>query len=87
VFSWSGAMTCTFGRLRTERQLTSSSRPSTTSRWRASLTVSSTLRAALVDGVSPSTRALTTCSWPARARSESAPRSAAAFIFFGVRWS
>ena len=41
----------------------------------------------LVDGASPSTILSTTCTRPARARSERAPRSAAAFIFFGVRWS
>ena len=42
--------------------------------------------AAFVDGVSPSTSAVTTWTRPLRARSDSAPRSAAAFIFLGVRW-
>ena len=45
---------------------------------------STTLRAALVDGAPPSTIEETTCTAPARARSDSAPRSAAAFIFLGV---
>ena len=43
--------------------------------------------AALVEGVSPSTIALTTWTRPSRARSERAPRRAAAFIFLGVRCS
>ena len=38
-----------------------------------------------VDGVSPATRLESTCTLPPRARSESAARSAAAFIFLGVR--
>jgi large subunit ribosomal protein L4 len=41
----------------------------------------------LVEGASPDNRASTTCTRPLRARSERAPRRAAAFIFLGVRWS
>ena len=44
----------------------------------------SAVRAAFVEGVSPVTRDGTTSTSPARARSERAPRSAAAFIFLGV---
>ena len=86
VLSWSGAIRCTVGRLRSDSQEASSSRPSTTStRWSAPpVTASIALRAAFVDGVSPVTTADTTWTSPARARSDSAPRSAAAFIFFGV---
>ena len=45
----------------------------------------STATAALVDGTSPSTKPLTTPTRPWLSRSDRAPRSAAAFIFFGVR--
>ena len=38
-----------------------------------------------VDGTSPVTRSATTCTRALRARSDSAPPSAAAFIFFGTR--
>ena len=47
--------------------------------------VRSTVRASLVLGSSPSTNALTTARRPWLVRSDSAPRSAAAFIFLGVR--
>jgi large subunit ribosomal protein L4 len=40
----------------------------------------------VVEGENPSTKLSTTNTWPSRARSDSAPRSAAAIIFFGVRW-
>ena len=50
-------------------------------------TFRSAATADLVDGASPETRSLITCTRPSRARSDSAPRSAAAIIFFGVRWA
>ena len=40
----------------------------------------------LVEGDVPSTKFVTTYTRPFAARSDSAPRSAAAFIFLGVRW-
>ena len=47
----------------------------------------STASAADVLGCSPSTNALTTDTRPWLLRSDRAPRSAAAFIFLGVRWT
>ena len=41
----------------------------------------------LVEGASPTTRSDRTCTRPSRARSERAPRRAAAIIFLGVRWA
>ena len=90
MFSWSDAMRCTFGRLRRLSSATVSSRSTTASTRVPSVTVlttdSTSERAAFVDGVSPATIEETTYTLPARARSDSAPRRAAAFIFFGVRW-
>ena len=42
--------------------------------------------AILVDGVCPDTSSVIAWMRPLRARSDNAPRSAAAIIFFGVRW-
>ena len=41
---------------------------------------------AFVDGVPSTASEESTCTLPPRARSDRAPRSAAAFIFLGVRW-
>src|SRR5665648_727993 len=87
VLSWSAISTCTRSTLRSDFAEASSSRSSTTSTWRRSVRVSRIARAALVEGsASTSRKDDTTCTRPARARSERAPRSAAAFIFLGVRW-
>ena len=51
---------------------------------RAVVTVTPESRTIDVFGESPSTKVETTCTRPSRARSERAPRRAAAFIFFGV---
>src|SRR5690606_5405359 len=87
VLSWSKVSSATFWALR--RLLTVSSSPrSTTTRTRGRAVSSrSAASAALVDGASPLTSDSTTWSRPLRARSVRAPRSAAAFIFLGVRWS
>jgi hypothetical protein len=74
----------TFRRL---SQVSSSSRSSTTSTRGLSVTFCRLARAFLVDGVSPGTNDATTWTRPDRARSDKAPRKAAAFIFLGVRWS
>src|SRR6476620_2210718 len=51
-------------------------------------TIAARVRAAVrVDGVSPLTIDDTIWTRSLRARSDSAPRRAAAFIFLGVRWS
>ena len=47
----------------------------------------STTTAVLVEGASPEPRLSTTWMRPLRARSDRAPRRAAAFIFLGVRWA
>ena len=54
---------------------------------RSGQNVSLAVMAAFVLGTSPVTSASTTWTRPYAARSESAPRNAAAFIFFGVRWA
>src|SRR6266508_1060676 len=84
--SWSAAITCTVATLRRLSQLSSSARSRTTSAFGRSVTPVSTLSAPLVEGLSSKLKLSTTCTRPSRARSDSAPRSAAAFIFFGVRW-
>ena len=72
-------------------QVTSSSASATTSTlatslaWARPIAVRSTASASLVRGASPSTNAVTTDTRPLLARSDSAPASAAAFIFLGVR--
>ena len=86
VFSWPASMRCTVGSLRSESQFSSSVLLSTTRTLVDSVALRSVAIAALVDGFSPLTNASTTCTRPSRARSERAPRRAAAFIFFGVRW-
>ena len=48
-------------------------------------TAASAASAFFVEGTSPVTSSLTTWTRPSRARSESAPRMAAAIIFLGVR--
>src|SRR5882757_5174285 len=87
VFSWSGAITCTAGRLRRLRHASSSSRPTTTSTRGRSLSAAIAVRAVLVDGFDPETIPVSTCTRPLRARSDSAPRRAACFIFLGVFWA
>src|SRR6476469_9657713 len=87
VFSWSGTRTWTFSRLRRLFHDVASLRSTTTRTFLRSDTPSRIAHAVLVDGVSPSTRALKTWIRPWRARSERAPRRAAAFIFLGVRWA
>ena len=42
---------------------------------------------AVIDGDTPSTKVVITCTRSSRARSERAARRAAAFIFFGVFWA
>src|SRR5919112_4806844 len=87
VLSWPASSTCTDGTLRRLLKPAMSSRSSTTSTLRAVVVAVSAASAVFVDGTSPSAKDSTTCTRSALARSESAPRSAAAFIFFGVRWS
>ena len=77
---------CTCGALRSESQVIASERSSTTRKRHASLSETSEVSAALVEGLSPETRQSTTWMRSLRARSERAPRRAAAFIFLGVRW-
>ena len=79
--------TCTLGTFFRDFQVISSSRCATTSTGLSSVptAVTSTATASLVLGTSPSTKPLTTWTRPWLSRSDSAPRSAAAFIFFGVR--
>src|SRR6266536_563962 len=86
VLSWSAASTCTVGRVRRLSQAASSARPSTTSTFPVFVTAPRPFSASLVFGVSPSTKLDTTYTRPLRARSDRAPRRAAAFIFLGVRW-
>ena len=91
MLSWSGVSMCTAGRLRTLRPAGLVLAGDDHEHVRCSAldvtTPASAVRAPLVDGASPSTSAEKTCTRPWRARSDSAPRRAAAFIFFGVRWS
>ena len=87
MFSWSTATMCTLGALRSDSQVTLSPRSSTTSLWSRSETEASAAIAVLVDGLSPEISESTTWTRSLRARSDSAPLSAAAFIFLGVRWS
>src|SRR4051812_47627718 len=86
VFSWPASMRCTVRSLRSDTQLSSSVPLSTTSTLTDSVTLRRVAIAALVDGFSPVTKDSTTRTRPSRARSERAPRRAAAFIFLGVRW-
>src|SRR4051812_26992570 len=86
VLSWPASMRCTVRSLRSDSQFSSSRLPSTTSTLVDSVAFRRVAIAALVDGFSPLTKDSTTCTRPSRARSERAPRSAAAFIFLGVRW-
>ena len=91
VFSWPVASSRTPGALRRLFQVRSSSASATTSTRELGLAssrpmaVRSTAIASRVRGESPSTNPLTTAIRPLAARSDSAPRSAAAFIFLGVR--
>src|SRR5690606_20027645 len=87
VLSWSATIRCTCGTLRRLFTLSSSPRSTTTSTFLRSVRFCSVAMAVFVEGVSPSTKRATTWTRPWRARSDSAPRSAAAFIFFGVRWA
>ncbi|KLL12644.1 hypothetical protein FrCorBMG51_02935 [Protofrankia coriariae] len=87
MLSWPGSSRCTLGMLRRLFQVSSSAWSTTTSTRRTSAIVRSAVSAAFVDGVSPLTNDDTMCTRSLRARSDRAPRSAAAFIFFGVRWS
>src|SRR3954454_6246003 len=84
VLSWPASIRCTCGRLRRLTQLRTSSWSRTTRTFFAEVIAFSVASADLVRGASPSTNADTTCTRPSRARSERAPRRAAAFIFFGV---
>ena len=86
MLSWSGESTCTPGRLRTLFAPASSLRPMTTSTCLRSVSVARNALALLVDGVCPATSSVIAWMRPLRARSDSAPRNAAAIIFFGVRW-
>src|SRR4051794_7699409 len=86
VLSWPASIRWTVGSLRSETQFSSSRLPSTTSTLVDPVALRSVATAALVDGLSPATKLSTTCRRPSRARSERAPRRAAAFIFLGVRW-
>ena len=91
VLSWPVASSRTPGALRRLFQVSSSSASATTRTRTLSLAssspmaVRSTAIASRVLGCSPSTKPLTTAIRPLAARSDSAPRSAAAFIFLGVR--
>ena len=78
---------CTWGALRSDSQVTVSVRSSTTRKRGRSESVESAARAARVDGASAAISDSTTWMRSLRARSERAPRSAATFIFLGVRWS
>src|SRR5690349_5801103 len=85
VLSWSATRTWTFCRLRTDLNDTSSPRSSTTSRLGRSVRPASSAAASFAEGSSPETMESTTWMRSKRARSERAPRRAAAFIFLGVR--
>ena len=78
---------CTSGTLRRLFQPETSSALSTTRMFFALETALSAPMAVLVDGVPSIASVDSTCTLPPRARSDRAPRSAAAFIFFGVRWA
>jgi hypothetical protein len=73
--------------LRSDFQVTSSSSSVTTRMFLVAppVTLVSTASASFVRGTSPSMNEVTTYTRWLAARSDSAPRSAAAFIFFGVR--
>ena len=71
--------------LRSERTVRSSPRETATRAERSSITLRRSPSAAEVEGLAPSTKAVTTWTRPARARSDRDWRSAAAIIFFGVR--
>src|SRR6476469_9348941 len=85
VLSWSATSTWTFCRLRTDLNATSSPRSSTTSRLGRSVRPASSAAASFAEGRSPETMESTTWMRSKRARSERAPRRAAAFIFLGGR--
>jgi hypothetical protein len=84
VLSWSAKSRCTESTLRRLLPVSASFRSRTTSTFREPAIRASAWAASFVDGASLVTSELTTWTRPPRARSESAPRSAAAFIFFGV---
>src|SRR3954451_8769725 len=79
VLSWPASIRCTVRSLRSEIQFSWSRLDSTTRTLADPVALRRVATAALVDGVSPVTKDSTTCTRPSRARSDSAPRSAATF--------